>query len=152
MTSEPKPKPKPRPGYLLVVAGFAAFAAWYVVDAASASTQIENLALIAPAGVLSLAILAGLAVREVAYGTQHHDPALVRARAPWLMVIAVAGFVAGIEPLGFTPSTVAFLTVALPVLGERRPLVIALYALGLGIGLGLAFSQIASIPAPFWAR
>lgn len=147
-----KSKPKPRLGYLLVVAGFATFTAWYVGDAASASTQIENLALIVPAGVVSLAILAGLAVHEIAYGTPHHDPALVRARAPWLMVIAVAGFAAGIEPLGFTPATVVYLAVALPILGERRPLVIALYALGLGIGLGLAFSQIASIPAPFWTR
>lgn len=147
-----EPKRKPRLDYLLVLAAFAAFTVWYMSDAARASTRVENLALIIPAGVLSLVLLAGLAIHEVALGGTSHEPGLVRARSPWLMVLAVTGFVAGIEPLGFTPSTVAFLAVALPILGERRPLVVAFYALVLGIGLGLLFSQLATIPAPFWDR
>lgn len=145
-------KLKPRLDYLLLLAGFAAFAAWYVYDTVSVSTRIENIALIVPAGLLSLAILAGLAIREIVAGGEPHDPTAISERPPWLMLGAVAGLAVGIEPLGFMPSTVAFFIVSLLILGERRPFIVVLYAIGLGVGMSLVFSQIADVPAPFWAH
>lgn len=66
-----------------------------------------------------------------------------RLGAAFLLLMSVYGL--ALRPLGFIPSTVAFLGIGLWLMGERRVMVIIAVSGGLGLGIWLLLTQLMGV-------
>jgi putative tricarboxylic transport membrane protein len=64
------------------------------------------------------------------------------------MVLATAAYAAALEPVGFLPSTIAYLVVFVVVLGLRRWALIAAYAVILPTAIYLVLGRVLKVPLP----
>jgi len=128
----------------------ALFAAWLAADAAARSRAMENLVLILPAAVLTVAVAAGLlvaALRRPAPEAAARAPAGSFARVAGLLALLVL-LVAGLETVGFDLASFLFLLAATWLLGERRPLPLLGFAAALTVIVILALHYILPFPMP----
>ncbi|MCP1313340.1 MULTISPECIES: tripartite tricarboxylate transporter TctB family protein [unclassified Halomonas] len=134
-------------GDLLVLMALACFTLWYLMDAISVSSQVQNLLLILPLSLLVLAIIALEFVLRLKHGT------LLRASSeeePLYRTLPVVGlfaaYVLSLETLGFDIATVAFIALFLVLKGERNWLLLAGFSVAFGLGTAFFFSQMLPYP------
>jgi hypothetical protein len=138
--------------FLLVIGGATL---WYLCDAISVSTSIDNLLLVAPLSGVALALVVTLAIqcfssqgktvkREPKEGAMKEMGASelrstdVRALAKIGGVAAALGaYVSLLNVIGFDVATWIFVVVVMLICGERRPWVLIIYPLAVaGILIG----------------
>lgn len=141
---------------LAFATAIAAWCAWYCADAWAATADVENLILILPAAGVALVLYAVIARGCMRAGIPREarspprrkplDPAIggkIAGTMAMLMLLAFLG------PLvGFDVATFLYILVMLLLLGERRPLVLALAPLLFCIAEIWGFNSILSIPLP----
>jgi putative tricarboxylic transport membrane protein len=149
--------------HLCFLAALVAFVAWYLCDAIAASPTFSNLILIAPAGILAVALALYIAATEIlplrprvgaAADIETAPPAEPsRFRQGSLGTIALLMglfglFVAAIPYAGFDVASFAFTAATLWLLGERRILFGLLLALGLAASVSIAALALLTVPMP----
>lgn len=148
MDSETR-RSRPLPGHVALLLIFGGFTAWYVYDAWSASSRIENLILIAPVAVVIAICLAtqvaGLALGSVAAALETKTRPPLDRSVLWLMAAFVA-YVVSLMFVGFDVATFFFVLVSCWMLGERRPLVLVIYAAAVSVVCVVLFASIQPIP------
>jgi putative tricarboxylic transport membrane protein len=72
----------------------------------------------------------------------------VGVRRGLITLCAAVLFVAVMEPLGFIPTSILFLTFMMWVLGKRRPLLIALLPALITVGIWLVFEKVLHLSMP----
>jgi hypothetical protein len=134
---------------LTLLAAIMAFAIWFAMDASRASPTLENLVLIVPGAVLTVAVALWLAVSAL------RAPRVPAAEAPPGFAVKVAGLllllvllVAGLETVGFDTASFLFLLCGCWLLGERRPLPLAAFAVILTVIVVTALHAILPFPMP----
>jgi hypothetical protein len=143
-------------GHLVFVTALAGWCLWYLLDARSASTDFQNLALIEPVTILILLVWALIARRTIAV-TPDPVPHMTTERMPLPMVfrLRIIGsmallvlYVVVAAYVGFDVGTVLYIGAALYLLGERSP--VALIALPLGFCLVaiFVFNTVLATPLP----
>ncbi len=147
-------------GHLGFLAAVAAAVIWYLADAISVSTAIDNLLFIAPVGAFAL-LLCAVIVRQCIrpHGTvasagrqdvigvtrpaQGRD-ALRIAAVALALVLLVALLTFG----GFDIGILAFSAVVMWICGERRVLALILYPVAVTLVMVLGFRAILPFPMP----
>ncbi|NVK32971.1 MAG: tripartite tricarboxylate transporter TctB family protein [Rhodobacteraceae bacterium] len=149
-------------GHLLLLAGFAGYAIWYVTDAWSAQAKAENLLLIGPAAVLALVVIAALIIKQVSRmvtGTsaEPSDDPLENLPPPnsfrekWgtpLSAILLAVYVLSVPFIGFDVATVTYVAICMMLQGARDWRIILPFSLLAGLLPVWAIELILSIPIP----
>jgi hypothetical protein len=135
-------------GALLLL--IALFAAWLAFDAAARSRSLENLVLIVPGAILTVAVAAGLIA-----ATLMRPPAAGAAAPPSGSGRQVAGLLAllvllllGLETVGFDLASFLFLLGATRLLGERRPVPLLIFAAGLTAAVVTSLRFLLPFPMP----
>ncbi len=120
---------------------------WYLLDARAASSDIQNLGLIAPVA-LAVIVLCGIALIE----TGHAEP---RAKLPWPAAKRILGtmsllgaYVLTMDRIGFDVATWLYVLANLIFLGERRIWMLAAAPLGFTALVIYAFSAVLRTPLP----
>jgi putative tricarboxylic transport membrane protein len=65
-----------------------------------------------------------------------------------LTLVATVAFVAVLEPLGFIPSAIVFLTLMMLVMGQRKPLPVLLAPTLVTVGVWLVFEKLLHLSMP----
>jgi hypothetical protein len=135
-------------GALLLL--IALFATWLAFDAAARSRALENLVLIVPGTILTVAVSAGLIAAMLM-----RPPAAGAAASPAGSGRQVAGLLAlmvllllGLETVGFDLAGFLFLLGATRLLGERRPLPLLIFAAGLTAAVVMSLRFLLPFPMP----
>ena len=133
---------------LAVLAGLVAFVLWYLSDAWSASTRVENLILILPiAGLAVLLCLLDLIAQLRQGVTEDHE-----SREPVVEILPVMGlfaaYVLTLEWLGFDVGSILFVAAFLWLQGERRKVWLLGYSLCFGFLVAMFFSYMLPYPMP----
>lgn len=63
-----------------------------------------------------------------------------------LLALATGAYIVAIDPIGFLPTTIAYLALALLLFGERSPLRLAAYSIGFALVVWLVFVQWLMVP------
>lgn len=125
---------------LAVLVVLAAAVVAYCVDALRASADILNLILVLPVSVIVLALCTlqvALDVRDLCEPPPAHNAATDIVP----VVTLFSAYVLALPWLGFDVGTCLFLLAFLWLHGERRPLWLAAYAVGLSLALSLFFAK-----------
>jgi len=143
-------------GHLLVATLIVGACIWYLADARSVSTAVENLLLVQPATILAVVLyllILPQCVRQVADAPGEAGALEPKAASPiadHLRIAAMAAafgfFTFSLEPLGFDVSTWIFVTVGLFICGERRPWILAIFPPAFTAALVLGYQQL--LPHP----
>lgn len=135
-------------GHLALVTALAAAAIAYLLDARRVSLHPHNLLFLQPTAILVVVLWAIIAVACLRGDRSGEAP--VQTWPERLKVLALVGlfglFIAGLERIGYDIAAWAFVTAALALGGERRPLVLALFPAAFVAAVILAFQ--AMIPYP----
>jgi len=97
-----------------------------------------------------------LIVRGIRIQWRNHSPSkphnvgLKNKRLALITFITLVLYAAGIPILGYIPATLMFISVAIVMLGERRPLRIAIWAICVTFALYFVFQRILNVPLPGW--
>ncbi|MFY0634349.1 MAG: tripartite tricarboxylate transporter TctB family protein [Vannielia sp.] len=158
-----------RAGHLLLLAGFAAYALWYALDAWAAQAKAQNMLLIGPAAVLAGAVIALISIREIlrwragepietAEDAQDLEPAAPSAdgdsrsfREAWgtpLSAALLGVYVLAMPLLGFDVATVLYIALCMILQGARDWRIIAGFSLVAGLLPVWAIEKMLSIPVP----
>ena len=128
-------------GHGLLLVGFAAFTAWYLIDSYRASARVENLLLIVPVAAVCLSLSIALLLREVwatrppvVDGWEEGDSTAGSDRRPILQLAALVAFLLLIPLLKLDGAAFVFLALSLRLQGERRVVVIIAYAALIAVG------------------
>jgi hypothetical protein len=149
-------------GHLAFLAAVAAYAIWRLIDARAASTSFQNLLLIEPVVIVTLLLVAVIAIGLFRAKPEEAAPVEEVPADPdappeddrrnVLQAFAAMGltaiFLALIPYLGLDVATTVFIATALLLQRERRPLMVLGVALILGFGLVHAFKAILPTPIP----
>lgn len=143
--------------HLAGVTAGAAYCVWYMYDTWRASSDIENVGFIIPAGLLALALYGYVVARDIRVTAvaaakpemsgPRAAPSIEGWRTPTFMAL-MGVFIIGMSYVGFDVSSVAFIGVSLAVLGERRWLLLAAYSTVFGLGVTYFFKSMLSLPIP----
>jgi putative tricarboxylic transport membrane protein len=133
---------------LLMIVGLSGFTIWYLLDAWSASSKIENLMLIVPIVILTLVMCSIELVKQLRQGVtqEHHDREPTKSVAPIIGLFSI--YVISLEWVGFDLATVFFVAAFLWLQGERRLFWVIGYSLCFGILVTLFFSYMLPYPMP----
>jgi hypothetical protein len=135
-------------GHLALVTALTAAAVAYLIDARRVSLHAHNLLFLQPTAILVLVLWAIIALACLRGDRSGEAPAQTWPER--LKVLALVGsfglFILGLERIGYDLAAWAFVTVALAIGGERRPLVLALFPPVFVAAVILAFK--AMIPYP----
>lgn len=163
-------------GHLLLIIFIAGWVSWYFFDSYTASSNIQNLILIAPASILALVLCFIVSFEifrsPISKSTDHgqisssqsealqgQDSASRRfsgitgliARYRVLCFIILFGlYVTFLEIIGFDVATYLFIAVVMALQGERRIWVLLAYSIAFGTLAVLAFGLM--IPYPMFTR
>jgi len=136
---------------LLVLLGLALFTSWYLYQAWSASSKIENLIFILPVAAITLLLCAFEAIKQLGSKTVNQAENEEQQESV-LSVLPVMGlfaaYVLTLEWLGFDLGTVLFIAAFLLIQGERRPAWLVAYSLVFGALVALFFSNMLPYPMP----
>ncbi|WP_291296750.1 tripartite tricarboxylate transporter TctB family protein [Elioraea sp.] len=139
-------------GQLALVTALAAFALAYLVDARTVSLSVNNLLLLQPTAILVLFLWGVIAI-----GCVSRAPAGEASPAPadWRATLRVVGMVAAfgffilsLERVGYDIAMVLFVSAALWIGGERRPLVLVLFSLIFTAAAIFGFRALVPYPFP----
>lgn len=129
----------------------------YLYDAASTSTDIENILLVLPATVMAsilYLVILGQEVKLIPKSVsqpklelQAHRLSPSQLRTPALMVL-VGAYLLAMSYSGFDISTFLFIAASLAVQGERRPLVLFGYSAVFAIIVVLGMKALLPFPFP----
>lgn len=133
---------------LLVLIGLALFSSWYLWEAWTASSQIENLIFILPIALLALILCSIEFIKQLFIKKEKAEPALDSALAVFPVMVLFAVYVLSLEWLGFDLGTVLFVAAFLLLQGERRPIWLIAYSLVFGALVALFFSNMLPYPMP----
>lgn len=133
---------------MAVLIALAGFTIWYLSDAWSVSSDVENLVLIMP---ISIAILLmccweffkNLFREEV---THHDEEKPIKTVVPVIGLFSI--YVLGLEWLGFDVATILFVAAFLWLQGERRWHWLIAYSLCFGFFVAVFFSSMLPYPMP----
>ncbi len=133
---------------LLVVIGLASFTSWYLLNAWFASSQPENLILILPIAVITLAMCSLEFIQQCRTGTTsaHEERETAETTGPIIGIFSI--YVITLEWLGFDLATILFIATFLWLQGERRWFWIVGYSLCFGLLVTLFFSYMLPYPMP----
>jgi len=136
---------------LMVLLGLALFTSWYLYQAWSASSKIENLIFILPVAAIILLLCVFEAIKQL--GSKAVNQAEnEEQQESVLSVLPVMGlfaaYVLTLEWLGFDLGTVLFIAAFLLIQGERRPAWLVAYSLVFGALVALFFSNMLPYPMP----
>jgi hypothetical protein len=125
---------------------------WYLFDAAHASRRVENLIFVVPIGAFAL-VLAAAAAGGIVRAALRDDTAAAEARSPVnartiALMTAFALYVGAMQHVGFDVASVLFIGVALWLQGERRWLLLLVYAPVFGLGACYGFKQMLPYAMP----
>ncbi|WP_447555402.1 tripartite tricarboxylate transporter TctB family protein [Vreelandella sp. EE22] len=134
-------------GDLLVLMALACFTLWYLMDAISVSSRVQNLLLILPLSLLVLAIIALELVLRIKHRTllrasEEEEP--LHRTLPVVGLFAV--YVLSLETLGFDLATVLFIALFLVLKGERKWWMVVGFSAAFGLGTAYFFSQMLPYP------
>jgi hypothetical protein len=135
-------------GHLALVTALAAAAVAYLIDARGVSLHPHNLLFLQPTAILVLVLWAIIALACLRGDRSGEAPAQTwPERAKVLALVGSFGlFILGLERIGYDIAAWAFVTAALAIGGERRPLMLALFPSLFVAAVILAFK--AMIPYP----
>ncbi len=97
-----------------------------------------------------------LIVRGISIKWRHHTSSEAHIagqknkRLALITFITLALYAAGIPVLGYIAATLLFLSVTIVMLGERRPLRIAVWTISVTFALYFVFQRILNVPLPGW--
>lgn len=135
-------------GHLALVTALAAAAVAYLIDARRVSLHPHNLLFLQPTAILVLVLWAIIAIACLRGDRTGEAPAQTWPER--LKVLALVGafglFILGVERIGYDIAAWAFVTVAIAIGGERRPLMLALFPAVFAAVVIVAFK--AMIPYP----
>lgn len=151
--------------HLVVLALILGFVVWYLWTATAASPTFSNLILIAPVGVVAIALLLYIAAVEIsgprtraqlppaaeAERAAHAPQQRFRTSSIGAVVTLMAFFgvfVAAMPYVGFDISTFFFTLATLWLLGERRVVFSLVLALGTAIAVSIAALTLLTFPMP----
>jgi hypothetical protein len=124
---------------------------WYLCDAISVSTSVDNLLLVAPLSVVALALVGTLAIQCVSLngkttrykpkdgGTKDMGASELRSNDVRSLTrigsvaAALGAYVFLLNVIGFDVSTWIFVTIVMLICGERRPLALIIYPLAVAV-------------------
>ncbi|EAQ02199.1 hypothetical protein OB2597_18991 [Pseudooceanicola batsensis HTCC2597] len=144
-------------GHLALLAAFAAFSIWYVIDAWTAQAKVQNMLLIGPAAAFSLALILVLAVaeaRRIARGTDLapvSDIPRTTFAAKYGTPIAaglLAVYVLLMPVIGFDVATVVYVALSMVLQGARDWRIVLAFSLAAGLLPVWAIEEMLSIPIP----
>jgi len=136
---------------LLVLLGLALFTSWYLYQAWSASSKIENLIFILPVAAITLLLCAFEAIKQVcskAVNQAENEEQQESVLSVLPVMGLFAAYVLTLEWLGFDLGTVLFIAAFLLIQGERRPAWLVAYSLVFGALVALFFSNMLPYPMP----
>jgi hypothetical protein len=134
--------------HLILVTALAAAAVAYLIDARRVSLHPHNLLFLQPTAILVLVLWGIIAVACLRGDRSGEAPAQTwPERVKVLALVCSFGlFILGLERIGYDLAAWAFVTAALAIGGERRPLMLALFPALFVAAVILAFK--AMIPYP----
>lgn len=145
---EPSAERRTAWGHLALVTALASAAVAYLIDARRVSLHPHNLLFLQPTAILVLVLWAIIAAACLRGDRSGEAPAQTWPER--LKVLALVGsfglFILGLERIGYDIAAWAFVTVALAIGGERRPLMLALFPAVFVAAVIVAFK--AMIPYP----
>ncbi|MDR5907178.1 tripartite tricarboxylate transporter TctB family protein [Franzmannia qiaohouensis] len=133
-------------GDLLVLMALAGFTLWYLFDAISVSSAVQNLLLILPLALIVLSIVLLELVIRLRKGTLLVRPDAEPLRQTLPVVGLFAAYVISLETLGFDVATVLFIAAFLVLKGERNWLLLGGYSLAFGFGVAFFFALMLPYP------
>lgn len=131
-----------RAGHFGLLALFAAFVAWFALDAWGAEPTLVNMLLIAPVAAGTLAIVVAVAINllrrpetDAHAAVDADDDGSFRARFGVPIACAVlALYVLSLEVIGFDLASILFCALTMILMGRRNWLGIAAYSAAMGLG------------------
>jgi putative tricarboxylic transport membrane protein len=143
-------------GHLAGVTAGAAFIVWYMLDTYRASSSIQNIGLIVPAGIGALGLYLFIVVQDVKIVRVNAAEAGPRPnglmsistenwRVPAFMVL-LGLLLIGMAYIGFDIAAVLFIASGLYILNERRWLLLIIYSILFGLGVTYFFTSMLSLP------
>jgi hypothetical protein len=130
-------------GHLAFLTAMVAAIAFYLVDALSVSTKLENVALVLPASIFAFILYVGIAATAIRVERCDHQSAsakggdggggegdeqstaeLIRAA---ILMLGLGAYVVLYPVLGLEPATFLFIASGLWLLGMRRPVFVLIY-------------------------
>jgi Tripartite tricarboxylate transporter TctB family len=152
--STPEPDRPSDIEHLGFVAVLGVWMGWYLWNSAAASAKFENLFLVAPVGVLGLALVAliiGLTVfhknaAPAAAGAIPDRLPVGRTRDAIAVIVAFLVFVAASPVIGFDLSTFFFMAAVMWYLGERR--IVWIVGISLAVAVLLTAGALATLTYP----
>jgi len=146
----PDSRPSVQWGHVVFVLSSLAFILWFLADAWRASDAFENLMLIVPLTIISVAtgfaILVAMLLKWLK-GAGDDVLAPIDLRIPAFMLLVVA-YVAGLIYTGFDLATFFFILSGLWLLGERNYTIAVIYSATLTALVVFGLREIISIPVP----
>ncbi len=142
--------------HLLVISAATAASLAYLVDARSASLNIQNLLLVQPVVLVVLGLY--LAILPQCF-VPTDRPALepdeeIDETAPagmgriMAVMVALGAFAFGLDVVGFDVSTFLFIAVVMAICGERSPLRLIAFPLGMTLFVIYSLKALVSFPLP----
>lgn len=153
-------------GHLILVLFFASITGWYLFDAWQASSRVQNLILILPASLLSLALCAIVLVGIVSAPAkrsetgesgrsvqsdehERHPPEIFAVRFKTALTMGIfAVYILSLPYLGFDIGTALFVVANLLLDGERRPLVLIGVPVLFAVAATICFGWLLPYPMP----
>lgn len=136
---------------LLLVTLLAGVAAAYLLEARGVSLNPQNLLLLQPTAWLVLLLWAVLAIGYLRTPAQVHEGP-VESRADFgrviAMVVAFAGFILVLEPLGYDIAIWGFTLLALIIGGERNKLALLIFPVVFSLFITIGFRMLVPYPFP----
>jgi hypothetical protein len=144
-------------GHLVLVTAIAGTCAAYLFDARSTSLSIQNLLLVQPMVLVVVALylailpqcfLARDKVPEAA-GADESAPLKIEGAARVLAVmVALGAFAFTLDIIGFDLATFLFILITMAICGERRPLGLILFPLGMTLFIIYSLRALVTFPMP----
>lgn len=144
-------------GQVVMLLLFVSFTIWYFQDAYRASSNIQNLLLIAPASALVLAVALPMLVlearrlrlvREEATRTEADSRPFRERFGPYAAMVALLVYTLAMPHLGFDIATFVFIAAGMAIHGERRLLVLIGFPAIVTAGVIYALKNILFTPVP----
>jgi Tripartite tricarboxylate transporter TctB family len=148
-------------GHLAFLVFIAGYLAWYLLDAISVSTKVNNLLLVAPTAVLALLLVAFIvpqciyradSVRAVEEPEQYDPlaPKLPTEKRQVIRMLTLGGalgvFVCSLAYIGFDVAIFLFAATTMAICGERRPLHLAAFSAAITLVTVYGFKALMSYP------
>lgn len=144
-------------GHLVLVTAIAGACAAYLFDARSTSLSIQNLLLVQPMVLVVVALylailpqcfLARDKVPEAAGADETESLKIEGAARVLAVMVALGAFAFTLDIIGFDLATFLFILVTMAICGERRPLGLILFPLGMTLFIIYSLRALVTFPMP----